>query len=286
MATTKADPKLAASADSRAHKPGKSYEGLSPQQLVEAYRLMYTSRRVDDREILLKRQQKIFFQISGAGHEAVGVAAGMALKSGLRLVLSLLSRPGALPGPGRDAVRNAAAGRGRGRRSQLRRPPDAVALELPQAERRDRVVADRHADSARRRLRRGGALLHAAVPRPLRRSKATTASSKTSPSTATKCTYVSLGDGTTSEGEFWESLNTASNARLPVIFLVEDNEYAISVPVEVQTPGGNISRLVSGFPNFHFEEIDGTDPVVSYAAFVRAADTAAPGMGRRLFMRT
>ena len=83
-------------------------------------------------------------------------------------------------------------------------------------------------------------------------------------------TYVSLGDGTTSEGEFWESLNTASNRKLPLLFVIEDNEYAISVPVEVQTAGGNISRLVASFPNFHFEEVDGTDPIVSYAAFVRA----------------
>src|SRR5208282_5216477 len=92
-------------------------------------------------------------------------------------------------------------------------------------------------------------------------------------------TYVSLGDGTTSEGEFWEALNAASNRRLPVIFCVEDNQYAISVPVEVQTSGGNISRLVSGFPNFHFEEIDGTDPVVAYAAFKRAADYCRAGHG-------
>src|SRR5208283_5622199 len=92
-------------------------------------------------------------------------------------------------------------------------------------------------------------------------------------------TYVSLGDGTTSAGEFWEALNTASNRRLPVIFCVEDNQYAISVPVEVQTSGGNISRLVSGFPNFHFEEIDGTDPVVAYAAFKRAADYCRAGNG-------
>src|SRR5258708_36519481 len=92
-------------------------------------------------------------------------------------------------------------------------------------------------------------------------------------------TYVSLGDGTTSEGEFWEALNPASNLRLPVIFCVQDNEYAISVPVEVQTSGGNISRLVSGFPNFHFEEIDGTDPIIAYAALRRAADHCRAGHG-------
>ena len=91
--------------------------------------------------------------------------------------------------------------------------------------------------------------------------------------------YVSLGDGTTSEGEFWEALNTAANRRLPVIFCIQDNGYAISVPVEVQTAGGNISRLVSGFPNFHFEEIDGTDPVIAYAAFARAAEYCRSGQG-------
>ncbi|MGH3055041.1 MAG: thiamine pyrophosphate-dependent enzyme, partial [Gaiellaceae bacterium] len=92
-------------------------------------------------------------------------------------------------------------------------------------------------------------------------------------------TYVSLGDGTTSEGEFWEGMNTASNRRLPVLFVVQDNGYAISVPVEVQTAGGNISRLVSGFPNFHFEEIDGTDFVATYAAFSRAVAYCRAGTG-------
>src|SRR5205085_11449938 len=92
-------------------------------------------------------------------------------------------------------------------------------------------------------------------------------------------TYVSLGDGTTSEGEFWESLNTASNRKVPVVYVVEDNEYAISVPVEVQTAGGNISRLVANFPNFHFEEVDGTDAVASYAAMSRAVAHCRAGNG-------
>src|SRR5208337_3686959 len=92
-------------------------------------------------------------------------------------------------------------------------------------------------------------------------------------------TYVSLGDGTSSEGEFWEAMNAASLEKLPVIFCVEDNGYAISVPVEVQTAGGSISRLVSGFPNFHFEEVDGTDPVASYGAFQRAVQYCREGHG-------
>ncbi len=79
-------------------------------------------------------------------------------------------------------------------------------------------------------------------------------------------TYVSSGDGTTSEGEFWEAMNSAANLNLPMLFVIEDNEYAISVPVEVNTAGGNISKLVQGFPNFHFAEVDGTDLLASYAA--------------------
>src|SRR6195256_1927360 len=79
MAPTKVDPKLN---DTDLKRKAKTYQGLSGQQLIDGYRVMYTSRRVDDREILLKRQQKGFFQISGAGHEAIGMAAARALKSG------------------------------------------------------------------------------------------------------------------------------------------------------------------------------------------------------------
>src|SRR5580658_6990709 len=80
MATTKTDPKLPLAGNGA--KKSKNYEGLTRERLIEAYRFMYMSRRVDDREILLKRQQKIYFQMSGAGHEAIGVAAGLALKPG------------------------------------------------------------------------------------------------------------------------------------------------------------------------------------------------------------
>src|SRR5690606_23156107 len=82
---------------------------------------------------------------------------------------------------------------------------------------------------------------------------------------------VSVGDGATSEGEFWESLNVACLRQLPVIFLVEDNGYAISVPVEAQTAGGNISRLVESFPHLKVVSCDGTDIIASHRAMSEAA---------------
>jgi 2-oxoisovalerate dehydrogenase E1 component len=94
--------------------------------------------------------------------------------------------------------------------------------------------------------------------------------------------YVSIGEGSTSQGEFWESLNTASNEKLPVLYVVEDNEYAISTPVEANTPGGNISRLIANFPNFHFSEIDGTDPLACYAAMTEAIAYIRAGYGPAL----
>ena len=119
----------------------------------------------------------------------------------------------------------------------------------------------------------------AAIPRRPPRPTATTAPFTTSSFTATKWSLTCLGEGSTSQGEFWEALNTASNQKLPVIFCVEDNGYAISVPVEVNTPGGNISRLVANFPNFHFAEMDGTDPEACLRAFQAAAAHCRAGHG-------
>jgi len=261
-----------------ANKAGKTYEGLSRQQLVEAYRLMYTSRRLDDREIMLKRQQKIFFQISGAGHEAVTVAAGLAMKSGYDWFFpyyrdrALCLALGATP----YEMLLGAVGAADDPSSGGRQMPSHWGFK------RLNVVTQSSCT--------GTQILHAVGcaeasryymlhPNAGQKFTGDYREFKDVQFHGDEVTYVSLGDGTSSEGEFWEAMNSAANLRLPVVFLVEDNGYAISVPVEVQTAGGNISRLVSGFPNFHFEEIDGTDPVVSYGALSRAVAHCRAGIG-------
>jgi 2-oxoisovalerate dehydrogenase E1 component len=91
--------------------------------------------------------------------------------------------------------------------------------------------------------------------------------------------FCSTGEGTTSEGEFWESLNSACNLGLPVVYLVEDNGYAISVPVEVNTAGGSISKLVASFPGLYVQEVDGCDFAASYEVMRKAIDYARARKG-------
>ena len=279
MATSKTDPKLAMAANGA--KKSRFYEGLTREQLIQAYRFMYTSRRIDDREILLKRQQKIFFQMSGAGHEAVGVAAGLALKTGYdwfypyyrdrALCLTLGVQPYQMFLQGVGAADDPSSG-GRQMPSHWSYPAlHIVTQSSPTGSQILQAVGC--ADGGRYLSHHPNAAQAPTSGSPDYRQFKTVSFQND------EITYVSLGDGTSSEGEFWEAMNTAALGKLPVIFCVEDNGYAISVPVEVQTAGGSISRLVSGFPNFHFEEVDGTDPVASYAAFRRAAKYCRAGHG-------
>ena len=265
---------------SSAHAPAaKDVSGeLSSQDLIRIYRLMYLSRRIDDREILLKRQQKTFFQVSSAGHEAFEVGAALALKAGYdwffpyyrdrALCLTLGVTPTEMflqaVGAGNDP---ASGGR------QMPAHWSSRALN---------IVSTSSSTSTQ--------LLHAVGcaeagqyftrhPEAAARVEGDYRAFREVTFHGDEVVLTCLGEGSTSQGEFWEALNTASNRKLPVIFMVEDNGYAISVPVEVNTPGGNISRLVANFPNFHFEEVDGTDPVESLRAFQRAAEHCRAGHG-------
>jgi 2-oxoisovalerate dehydrogenase E1 component len=254
---------------------------LSAQQLVEIYRLMYLSRRLDDREIMLKRQQKIYFQISAAGHEALQVGAALALRPGYdwffpyyrdrALCLSLGMSPEGMMLQSVGAASDPSSG---GRQM----PTHWSSTEL-------HIVSTSSSTATQ--------LLHAVGAAEAGRyfSRHPEAAVKVEGDyrefhdVAFKSDEVVLacvGEGSTSQGEFWESINTASNQKLPVIFLVEDNGYAISTPVEVNTPGGNISKLVANFPNFYFAEIDGTDAELCQRTVEAAAAHCRAGLGPAL----
>ncbi|HUQ50067.1 MAG TPA: dehydrogenase E1 component subunit alpha/beta [Terriglobales bacterium] len=277
MAVTKT-PEPAAQAAETPVKTEKTYNGLTRKQLIEMYRLMFMSRRMDDREIMLKRQQKIYFQISGAGHEALLVAAGMALKTGydwfypyyrdraLCLTLGMTPEEQLLEAVGAAADPNSGGrqmpshwGHKKWNIVTQSSPTGTQFLQAVGCAEAGRYFS-KHTEAAKK-------------------AKGDYREFKDVQFQGDEVVYVSTGDGTTSQGEFWESLNTAANLKLPVLYLVEDNEYAISVPVEVGTAGGNISKLVAGFPNFYFAECDGTDPVESYGVLVKAVEHCRTGKG-------
>jgi 2-oxoisovalerate dehydrogenase E1 component len=237
------------------------FDGLEPEQLIRAFRIMHTARRLDDREVALKRQNRIFFQISGAGHEAIQVAAGMALRSAhdwfylyyrdRALCLTLGVTPHEMLQQAVGAAADPASG-GRQMPSHWgHRAYNIVSGSSPTGTQYLQAMgcaeAGRYLD----------------------------------PKTD-EVTLVASGEGATSEGEFWEAVNIACLKHLPVIFLVEDNGYAISVPVECQTAGGNISDLVSGFPGLHRQDVDGTDFLASWRVMKSAVEWCRGGHGPAL----
>jgi 2-oxoisovalerate dehydrogenase E1 component len=268
--------------ESKAATGEKAAHSLSQEQLIEFYRLMYLSRRTDDREIVLKRQQKIFFQISCAGHEALLVAAGMALKPGydwffpyyrdraICLALGNTVEEQLLQSVG--AASDTASG---GRQMPSHWASKRLNIVTPSSSTATQCLhAIGCAEAGRYFARHPGA-----AKKPAAGSAADYRAYKDVSFHGDEVVYVSIGEGSTSQGEFWESLNTASNLKLPVLYVIEDNGYAISTPVEANTPGGNISRLIANFPNFHFAEVDGTDPIASYQAMVEAVAYCRAGHG-------
>ena len=250
----------------------RDLRGLEPSDLLEMYRLMLISRLIDEREMSLKRQSKVFFQLSAAGHEAIQVAITRHLRPGSDWIYPYYrDRPFAVAMgqtpyehflQGAGAAEDAAS---RGRQMPVHFSDPAlriVSVSSPTGSQYLQAVGSAEAAYRAKRL---------PDLRPWMEEF-----------DDDEIVIVCGGDGTTSEGEFWEALNTACNLRLPVVFLIEDNEYAISVPVEVQTPGGSISDLVESFPNLAVFRCDGTDLIDSWDVSGEAIGYARSGNGPAL----
>ena len=244
----------------------------TPDVLLAAYRWMLLSRKLDDKEIQLKNQSRIFFQISGAGHEAVLVAAAFALRRAydwffpyyrdraLCLALGVTPYEMLLEAVG---ARDDPASGGRQMPSHWgHKRLNIVSQGSPTGTQCLQAVGCAEAGRLYQRL--------------------TDIPDRETRQHADEVVYVSLGEGATAEGEFWESLNTACGKRLPVVYLVEDNGYAISVPKEVATPGGDISRIVRSFPTLQVLTVDGTDFAESLRAMRQAVAYARERQGPSL----
>lgn len=235
--------------------------GLSKEQLLRAYRTMLLARRMDEKQLILLKQGKCFFHIGGSGHEAAQVAAATALKPGYDWFFPYY----------RDI----------GLSLHLGLTPEEIFLAaLHRAE--DPMTGARQMPShfGKKELR----IVTQSSPTGTQYLQAVGVALAAKKEKIDEVVYVSGGEGSTSEGEFFEAVNWAAREAVPVIFFIQDNKFAISVPVTQQTAGASIYEVTKGFAGLERAHVDGTNFIETYNAVSKAVERARTGKGPTLIV--
>ena len=236
-----------------------SKTSLSKEEFLRACRTMFLSRRCDEKILIMLKQGKSFFHIGGAGHEAAQVAAATALRRGHDWAFPYYRDQAFALQLGMTAEEMFLI--------SLHRAEDpATGGRQPQGHygRPDLRIPTQSSPTGTQYLQAVGVALAA-------KKEGTD-----------EVVYVSSGEGATSEGEFFEAVNWAAREALPVIFFIQDNRLAISVPVEIQTAGGSVYDVVSGFKGLERFDVDGSNFLEVFAAMQKAVERARKGQGPSL----
>ncbi|MFN8369357.1 MAG: dehydrogenase E1 component subunit alpha/beta [Bacteriovoracaceae bacterium] len=237
----------------------KKYK-LSKSDLVWFLRNIYLSRKTDDAEMLMKKQNTAFFQISGAGHEGVLTAISKVLKPTYDYFLCYYRDRALCLGLGVSVYEMLCQANGNtgDTSSHGRQMPAHFGNKKLN-------IISKSACTGTQYLQACGVAEAGNYLGSLKKNS-NVENSNLPKFNKDEIMYVSSGEGATSEGEFWESITTAVIHKLPVFYVIQDNGFAISCSVELQTPEGSISKTLENFPGLKVIYCDGTCPIESYAA--------------------